>query len=76
MRTINTEGYQERYVAYAISQGKTPSEMAAHNKKTRTNHEFIAWIADKKTEFKGIEPGAFAGECIIDQDAFTEFLFK
>jgi hypothetical protein len=68
---------QPRYLAYCDAHGMTPEAMLEHDRATFPGGSmtgFISWVSEMKRSFKVEHPTAVAGDTIVDQEAFTEFL--
>ena len=71
--------YQERYIAYAASNGMTADEMLANDKASYPHgcmYPFMCWIQEKKEAFRTHSPKSFINDFILDDAAFTDFLNK
>jgi hypothetical protein len=71
--------YQQRYVAYAKSNGKTPDEMLKHDKNNFPGGcmaNYIIWINSKISDFKCLIGKNGYGLSREEHDQFNEWLMK
>ena len=69
--------YNERYVAYAEHNNKTPEEMLVHDRELYPGGHmvgFMIWISENIKRFRKEKPQAFIGSTLVDHVAFTTFL--
>lgn len=66
-----------QFVAYASAHGNTPDQQLASDEKRWLGGSmcgFILWKRARLLEFRRVNPDAFLGDMLRDQDGFTGFL--
>lgn len=69
--------YTLRFAAYAKSHKMSPDEILKHDRKMYPGGVmcgYILWISKKLKEYKKLNPSAYLGNVLCDQEGFTKFL--